>query len=111
MSDGAVFCLVHIPGGTQIYHDSFEGTRTRAGDQGASFKRDHPEAKLLAISEQIGARYHSLVPAMLAATPSASTHAEEEWLYYNGGGHWNVTGNALAAESLPAKGSLRQTCP
>ncbi len=98
--DGAEFCLVHIPGGKQIYANAFEGTVAQAGEHGASFVRHHPDTKLQALSERIEAHYVSLTPVLRSAAPSDTTDAQDEWLFFNGGGHWNVAGNATAARGL-----------
>ncbi len=97
---GGQFLLLEIPSCEQIYADSFQVLRSRAGKQADAFDADYPDRRLGALCRQEGIRFLTFTPAFRVAAPKASSQLESEWLYLKGYGHLNERGNAIAAEVL-----------
>jgi hypothetical protein len=98
--DGGQFLLLEIPSCEQIYADSFQVLRSRAGKQAAAFDADYPDRRLGTLCRQEGIRFLTFTAAFRSAAPTASSQLESEWLYLKGYGHLNERGNAIAAEVL-----------
>ena len=94
-ADGSEFMLVVLPTGLQVCDDLFDK------DQEAGVAdRYYPDQRLSEICGRIGAPILLLTDRFRAASPHHSSEYETEWLHYDGVGHFNDRGNAVAAEGL-----------
>jgi hypothetical protein len=97
---GSRFLLMMIPSCEQIYADSFQVLRSRAGRQAATFDADYPDRRLGQFCAREGIPLLTITAEFRAAAPHASSHLAAEWLYLKGYGHLNERGNAIAARCL-----------
>jgi hypothetical protein len=97
---GSRFLLMMIPSCDQIYADSFQVLRSRAGNRSESFDADYPDRRLGTLCRREGIPLLTITSEFRAAAPHASSQLAAEWLYLKGYGHLNERGNAIAAQLL-----------
>ncbi|MBI2823675.1 MAG: hypothetical protein HYX69_03165 [Planctomycetia bacterium] len=96
-ADGAEFLLAVLPGGLQVCDDSWqEVIATAAG----TMDQHYPDRRLTELCGRLGAPIVVMTDRFRDAAPHHSIEQEDEWLHYEGLGHFNDRGNELAAEAL-----------
>lgn len=103
-ADGSEFMLVALPTGLQVCDDLFF-----PNDEPGVVDRYYPDQRLSEICGRIGAPILLLTDRFREASPHHSNEYEDEWLHYDGVGHFNDRGNAVAAEALAEALRLRYT--
>lgn len=99
-ADGSRFAMAILPAAEQLHDDTWRSLLERAGEAGRQFDRTHPERRLRAICDAHGIPLATMLDEFRAATPHHAFEHDEEWLHYQGSGHFNDAGNRLAAEIL-----------
>jgi hypothetical protein len=94
-ADGAEFLLVALPTGLQVCDDLFF-----PDEEAGVVDRYYPDQRLSEICGRIGAPILLLTDRFRDASPHHSSEYEAEWLHYDGVGHFNDRGNAVAADAL-----------
>ena len=97
---GTTLVLVAAPSAVQVYDDLWSELEGRAGREGTTVSREHPEARLAGIARREGIPFLALLPAFRGAAPGRDSTRPAEQLYYEGRFHWNDAGNALAARAV-----------
>ena len=90
---GARFLLVTIPTHEQVVDEYWRTMLETLGpERTATFRRDHADERLAALAARQGFDFLPLGPALRAVPEPRET--------YFGKGHWNETGNRIAALAL-----------
>lgn len=97
---GSRFAVVMIPCGPQVYKDAFTSVAARAGKFAEAFDPDYPDRRVAEICRRAGIPFLSMLNDFRQAAPSASSRVQQEWLFCGGLGHFNETGDALAARAI-----------
>lgn len=97
---GTTLVLVAAPSAVQVYDDLWSELEGRAGREGTTVSREHPETRLAGIARREGIPFLALLPAFRDAAPGRDSTRPAEQLYYEGRFHWNDAGNALAARAV-----------
>ena len=112
---GSRFALAVLPAAEQIYDEPWDEILELSADGRDDMDRDNPERRVAEICERQDIALVTMVDRFRAAAPRHSIAHEDEWLYYDGTGHFNVAGNRLAAEILrdflPERGAARVDSP
>ena len=109
-ADGARFVLAVLPTGAQVCDDAWAdefgaGANTStaestAASSGAPLDKYYPDRRLREICDRIGAQTVLMTDRFREAAPHHSLDYPDEWLYYDGFGHFNDRGNDVAAAVL-----------
>jgi hypothetical protein len=97
---GSLFLQVVLPSCEQIYADSFQILKSRAGPQAPAFDPDYPDRRLAAVCRRAGIPFLTMTAEFRAAAPHASSHVEAEWLFLQGYGHFSRRGNEICAQAV-----------
>jgi lysophospholipase L1-like esterase len=97
---GGQLVLVALPSAEQVYDDRWERMLVLAGAAGAQFDADYPARRLSEMASASGVPFLSLREQFRAAAPRSSSEVPEEWLYFDGHGHFNDAGHALVAAEI-----------
>ena len=93
------FAVVFIPASVQIHDDQLQRFQETMGDL-CTLAGTAPDRKMEAICSDLGIPLLLLTPAFRAAAPSHSMGRKDEWLFFQGSGHFNERGNRLAADEM-----------
>jgi hypothetical protein len=104
-ADGGRFVVVALASAEQVYDDVWDELRVRWGATGDRFDRDYPEHRLAATCRDAKIRLITTTPALRAAAPHASSKLDDESLFFQRIGHFNVRANDIAARVV-AEGLL-----
>lgn len=97
---GSRFAMVMIPSAEQVYEERFQSVKQSAGALAEDFDPDYPDQRLGDFCRRASIPFLSMTNAFRRAAPHASIAVSEEWLFCNAAGHFNVQGNALAAQTV-----------
>lgn len=96
---GAKFGVVVLTDSAQIYADRFASLTGRAHPE-AEFSAEEPEKRMNQLAQSGGFWSLDLTYEFRNAAPSADSKLAAEQLYFNGHGHFNPRGHALAASAI-----------
>jgi hypothetical protein len=99
LADGASFLVAALPPAELVYDDVWEELVERSPERGG-FAREYPERRIREICRQEAIPLVSMTAAFRAAAPHASARRTDERLYFEGIGHFDERGNALAAAAV-----------
>jgi hypothetical protein len=97
-ADGADFILAVLPTGWQVCDDAWSSVVSAA--QGAPMDAGYPDQRLAEIAGRLAAPVVVMTDRFREAAPHHSLAYKDEWLHYDGAGHFNDRGNDLAAEAI-----------
>lgn len=99
-ADGASFIVAALPAAEAIYDDVWTDLLARSGKEAALYDREFPERKLTEICSSAGIPLVTMAGVFRAAAPHASSKRDDERLFWQGIGHFDPHGNALAAAAI-----------
>jgi hypothetical protein len=97
-ADGADFILAVLPTGWQVCDDVWSTVVSAA--QGAPMDPRWPDEKLTDIGRRLGAPVVVMTDRFREAAPHHSRQHKDDWLHYDGVGHFNDRGNEIAAGAI-----------
>lgn len=97
-NNGAMFGVLLLPSGWQVYRDVFQTILDLVPDKAQDFDWDYPNQRLKALCEEANIPLVTMLTEFREAAPSGSASVKSEWLFHLGYGHYNERGNALAAK-------------
>ncbi|MBM98754.1 MAG: hypothetical protein CMJ77_06465 [Planctomycetaceae bacterium] len=99
-SDGSQFVLAVLPSADQIHDENWSRIISNAGSSSPQMDADYPSERLGQLCDRIGVPVIDMVEAFREAAPSRSRAQSNEWQHFGGVGHFNQSGNRLAAEEI-----------
>jgi hypothetical protein len=99
-ADGAAFAVAVLPAAEQVLDERWQAILDIAGPARERLAQDNPERRVRTIGEAHGVAVVTLLDAFRAAAPRHSLAYPDEWLHFNGDGHFNEAGHRVAAGEL-----------